>query len=231
MPTKKRAVAVAKAAALPNPNDIPADLRDRLSPVVMELYSAGDFHRVDMRSIAREAGMSFRTIYRYFGDKESLLFWFIAHWLTDLYPAALAELDGDASLKAKLLGLLEVHLAFYAKHPNVGRIIFMTVPLERWMRDPSYAQPELMRRVLHVITDAQQRGELRADIDSLVILDAWSALFNRAFLMWEYRRRSYSLTEQAAPLFSILWNGIAGPGATTNAPASTGKPARKRVAG
>lgn len=229
--TTKRIAPVAQAVSLPNPNDIPAALRDRLSPVVMDLYSAGDFHRVDMRSIAREAGMSFRTIYQYFGDKESLLFWFIQHWLSGLYPAALEPLEGDAGLRVKLLGVLEAHLAFYEKHPNVGRIIFMTVPLERWMREPSYAQPEFMRRVLQAIKDAQQQGELRPDIDSRVILDAWSAIFNRAFLMWEYRRRSYSLKGQAAPLFSILWNGIAGAGATTNVPASTRKPAKKRVAG
>lgn len=197
----------------------------------MDLYSAGDFHRVDMRSIAREAGMSFRTIYRYFGDKESLLFWFIQHWLSDLYPAALEPLEGDAGLKVKLLGVLEAHLAFYEKHPNVGRIIFMTVPLERWMRDPSYAQRELMRRVLQAINEAQQRGELRADIDSRVILDAWSAIFNRAFLMWEYRRRSYSLKGQAAPLFSILWHGIAGASAPTKTAAPTRKPAQKRISG
>jgi AcrR family transcriptional regulator len=228
MPPRKPPAPSARPA-LPNPADIPVDLRDRLSPVVTELYSAGDFHRVDMRSIAKAAGMSFRTIYQYFGDKESLLFWFIGHWLGDLYPAVLQELEGKRSLKAKLLAVLEAHLAFYEAHPNLGRIIFMTVPLERWMRDPSYAQSELMRRVLRLIKDAQQAGELRADIDSLVILDAWTAVFNRAFLMWEYRRRSYSLTAQAAPLFSILWNGIASPtGDAKTAPRKSPKRATSR---
>lgn len=174
----------------------------------MEIYSAGDFHRVDMRTIARDAGMSFRTIYRYFGDKETLLFWFIQHWLEGLYPVALKPLDGDGDLKSKLLGVLTLHLEFYEKNPNVGRIIFMTVPLERWMRDPSYAQRELMVRVLKAISEAQQQGELRCDVDSRIILDAFNAIFNRAFLMWEYRRRSYSLSAQAAPLLSILWNGV-----------------------
>nr|WP_145550082.1 TetR/AcrR family transcriptional regulator [Variovorax boronicumulans] len=192
----------------PLPAPIPDNLRDRLSPVVMEIYSAGDFHRADMRTIAREAGMSFRTIYRYFGDKEALLFWFIQHWLEGLYPAALEPLDGDGELRSKLLRVLTLHLEFYERNPNVGRIIFMTVPLERWMRDPSFGQRNLMRRMLHAITDAQQQGELRSDIDARTVLDAFNAVFNRAFLMWEYRRRSYSLPGQAAPLFSIVWNGV-----------------------
>jgi AcrR family transcriptional regulator len=187
---------------------IPNDLRDRLSPVIRDIYAAGDFHRADMRTIAREAGMSFRTIYRYFGDKEALLFWFIEYWLQGLYPAALEPLNGPGDLRTKLLKVLELHLDFYEKNPNVGRIIFMTVPLERWMRDPSFAQRELMLRVLDAIREAQQQGELRCDVDSRLILDTFNAIFNRAFLMWEYRRRSYSLTAQAAPLLSILWNGV-----------------------
>jgi len=197
--------------------EIPAALRDRLSPVVRDTFSAGDFHRADMRTIAREAGMSFRTIYRYFGDKETLLFWFIDYWLKGLYPAALKPLEGEGSLRSKLSEVLALHFAFYEKNPNVGRIIFMTVPLERWMRDPSYAQHELMSRMLAAINEAQQRGELRCDLDGRTVLDAFNAIFNRAFLMWEYRRRRYSLVDQAGPLLSILWNGIA----AANAPVLT----------
>lgn len=193
----------------------------------MEIYAAGDFHRADMRTIAREAGMSFRTIYRYFGDKEALLFWFIQHWLEGLYPAALEPLEGDGDLRTKLLRVLTLHLEFYERNPSVGRIIFMTVPLERWMRDPSFAQRNLMRRTLHAISQAQQQGELRCDIDARTILDAFNAVFNRAFLMWEYRRRSYSLPGQAAPLFSIVWNGVA---VNRTAAPVTSKPPRKSTA-
>jgi hypothetical protein len=120
----------------------------------------------------------------------------------------LKPLDGDGDLRSKLLGVLKLHFEFYERHPNVGRIIFMTVPLERWMRDPSYTQRELMLRMLKAINEAQQQGELRHDLDSRLILDMFNAIFNRAFLMWEYRRRSYSLAAQAEPLLSVLWNGV-----------------------
>jgi len=208
-------------ASEPTEQAVPATVRERLSPVVMEIYAAGDFHRVDMRTIAREAGMSFRTIYRYFGDKESLLFYFIQYWLSGLYPAALKPLDGDGDLHSKLLGVLRLHFEFYEKNPNIGRIIFMTVPLERWMRDPSYAQRELMLRMLNAIKDAQQQGAVRHDLDSRLILDMFNAIFNRAFLMWEYRRRSYSLVAQAEPMLSVLWSGVASNKGPAKAPART----------
>jgi AcrR family transcriptional regulator len=206
MPAKSSAQAPLSVTV---PTEVPAAVVDRLSPVVMQIYSAGDFHRVDMRTIAREAGMSFRTIYGYFGDKEALLFWFINHWLGGLYPAALAPLREEGTLKAKLFEVLRLHLEFYEQNPLVGRIIFMTVPLERWMRDSSYGQPELMSTVMKAIAEGQKSGELRRDIDARIILDVWSAIFNRAFLMWEYRGRCYPLSKQAVPMYSVLWDGIA----------------------
>lgn len=206
-----RANAVARASSKPvaDTGEIPADIVARLSPVVLRTFAVEDFHRVDMRSIAREAGMSFATIYRHFRDKEALLFWFIAHWLNELYPVALAALATKESALVRLQKYLRVHLAFYERNPDVGRVIFMTVPLERWMRDDTYRASEPVNRLLEVIAEGQKSGEIRNDVSRLVVFDAWSGVFNRACLMWEYRKRTYSLTGQWAALCQILVGGIA----------------------
>lgn len=189
--------------------EVPAEIVARLGPVVLRTFAVEDFHRADMRSIAREAGMSFATIYRHFRDKEALLFWFIAHWMRDLYPMAIAALATDESPLLRLQKYLHVHLAYYERHPEVGRIIFMTVPLERWMRDDTYRANAPVKRLLEVIAEGQASGEIRNDVSRILVFDAWSGIFNRAFLMWEYRQRSYSLTGQSAALCRILVGGIA----------------------
>lgn len=214
-----RAPAAARPSSSPldGPSEIPPDIVARLGPVVLRTFSVEDFHRVDMRSVAREAGMSFATIYRHFRDKEALLFWFIAHWLRDLYPAAIAVLAADESALLRLQNYLRVHLAFYERNPEVGRIIFMTVPLERWMRDDTYRAHEPVKRLLEVIAEGQASGEIRTDVSRTIVFDAWSGIFNRAFLMWEYRNRAYSLTGQWESLCSILVGGIAPPAEHTTA--------------
>jgi AcrR family transcriptional regulator len=214
--------------------EVPADIVARLSPVVLRTFAVEDFHRVDMRSIAREAGMSFATIYRHFRDKEALLFWFIAHWLNELYPAALAALDTDESALIRIQNYLRVHLKFYERHPDVGRVIFMTVPLERWMRDDTYRASEPVGRLLEVIAEGQASGEIRGDVPRVVVFDAWSGVFNRACLMWEYRKRSYSLAGQWAALCKILVGGIAPPATAASTVRTRGaratEPARKPAA-
>lgn len=197
-------------AALPA-DEIPADIVNRLGPVVLKIFSEEDFHRVDMRTIARNAEMSFATIYRYFRDKEALLFWFIAHWLRELYPSTFEVLDTDETALVRARNYLLAHLRFYEERPEVGRVIFMTVPLTRWMRDDTYKSRESVKRLLAVIEEGQSNGEIRNDLPTLLVFDAWYGIFNRAFLMWEYRGRSYSLTGQWESLWAILTDGIAGP--------------------
>lgn len=152
--------------------------------------------------------MSFSTIYRYFGDKETLLFWFIGEWFKELYPYAMLPLTDGRPLSDGLKECLRRHLEYYARHPKVGRIVFLTVPLERWMRDDSYHQHDVMRLLLDALVEGQKRGELRGDVAPLAMLDAFIGMFNRTFLMWEYRRRKYALVSKTDETFSILWDGM-----------------------
>lgn len=187
---------------------IPESIVQRLDPVIQKQFSAHDFHKVDMRSIATEAGMSLRTIYEHFENKEVLLFWFIDRWITPLRDESIRILNGDGSFRQQMYDRLKLHLDFYVKHPLIGRIIFLTIPLDRWMKDASFAYKEPTTALLSAIKRAQARGDIRGDIDALVILDAFGAIFNRTFLMWEYRGRSQDLARQFDQHFEIIWKGI-----------------------
>ncbi|GAA5233088.1 TetR/AcrR family transcriptional regulator [Verticiella sediminum] len=191
---------------------IPEHMAARLDPVVLAMFASTDFHGVDMRSIAREAAMSFATIYRYFQNKEKLLFWFIARWLQPLNEAAQRAIETSKPLRERLLDRLEVHLRFYEANPQVGRIIFLTVPLQRWMQDETFAYGEPVKSLLAAISAGQESGELRKDVPAVTIFDAYMAMFNRTFLMWEYRGRKTSLLSQRDHIFHILWDGIKAPG-------------------
>ena len=188
---------------------IPASVISRLDPVVLQVFSRGDFHRVDMRTIAKQAGMSFTTIYRYFGDKEALLFWFIAHWLKDLTQAVVTAIDAnEGDTLAQLKSSLTSHFAYYEKNPDVGRIIFMTVPLERWMRDPTYKYRVPMQRILAVISQGQKQGLIRRDTSVALVMDLIFGLFNRTFLMWEYRGRVDSLVAKSDACIDLIVGGV-----------------------
>jgi AcrR family transcriptional regulator len=208
--TRAKTMPAKPAPVADEPLAIPAAMLEKLSPVVMQTYALGDFHRADMRTIARESSTSFRSIYRYFGDKQTLLFRFINYWFEGLYPFAFEPLDGDEPIAERLRQVLMRHCEFYERNPQVGRIVFITVPLSCWMQDESYAQPAMMDKLLRAIKQGQTQGGLRSDVPAVAILDAFNGIFNRAFLMWEYRGRKDSLSSQADLMFKVLWGGIEG---------------------
>ena len=56
----------------------------RLEKAVLEIFSQSDFHKANIRDVARRAGVSFTTIYKHYGSKERLLFSFVDIWLGKL---------------------------------------------------------------------------------------------------------------------------------------------------
>lgn len=206
-----------------NAKSIPVTVVARLEPIVKRVFSEGDFHRVDMRSIAREAEMSFGTIYRYFTDKEKLLFWFIAHWLDELQMASIAALDSEGTVMERIRRFILAHFTFYETNPEVGRIIFMTVPLDRWMQDTTFAYRDATKRLRGTIEEGQKTGEIRSDVNSLIIADLFTGMFNRTFLMWQYRGKSHSLAEQYESLLPLIETGVRGPLSATGGKARTSR--------
>jgi len=201
----------AETAALPSARMRP-ELRSRLRAAVLNAFSAADFHHVDMRSIALECGMSFATIYKYFGDKEHLLFEFISEWLGELRQRLTDGMQGLESSREKLRRCLWIHLQFYEENPGIARAMFMSVPLQTWMQDETFAQAAFFSQLRELVKQAQDEGVIDPGLQPAMVIDFFVGAIQRTVVMWEYRKRRYSLTGEFDPLFQMLWSGISARG-------------------
>jgi AcrR family transcriptional regulator len=213
-----------KLAKLPsvNADRLAPATRQRLARAVLRTFSDEDFHAADMRSIAQEAGVSFATIYKYFGDKEGLLFEFVGQWLGELAGKVTEDLQGLEAPREKLRKVLFAHLDYYERHPAVGQIVFLTVPGKTWMKSSSFEQRTLTTLLLSVVRDARQLRIIDATVPAHLVLDLLFSMIHRAFTMWIYRGRRDSLTGQMNELFPIFWRGVGG----VEAPGARKKPVR-----
>lgn len=193
----------------PEPAQIRPELRAKLRTAVLKAFSEQDFHNVDMRSIAAECEMSFATIYKYFGDKERLLFAFASEWLGDLRRRLDDGVEGLESPREKLRKYLWIHLRYFEENPDVGRVLFMAIPLQRWMRDETFVQSDFFRPMLHLVKQAQADGIIDDSVQAFQVIDFFVGAVQRSIVMWEYRERCYGLTEQFDRLFKMFWSGIA----------------------
>lgn len=185
----------------------------RIEAAVLDLFSEQDFHRVNMRDLAKRAGVSFSSIYKHFGSKEKLLFACVDNWLKVLVERMVDHLKGIEDLKEKLRKVFWLQLDYYEKNPRVGKILFLTVPYKKWLSDKTFKQEKMIGLFLDVIREGLENGRIYPEIRPEVVLDLFLGLVQRRFTMWVYRGERESLSKDTNGLFEMLWRAISNPGA------------------
>jgi AcrR family transcriptional regulator len=193
------------------PANLEPETRKRLEAVVMDVFSREDFHKANIRTVAKMAGVSFSTIYKYYGSKEGLLFAFVNKRLGVLTERIVDHLQGIENLKEKLRKVFWVQLDYYERDQELGRIIFMTVPLATWMKDNTFVQYKMIHLYLDTLRQGQEQGVLNPHVRTGVLLDIMHGLVQRTFFMWVYRGQRGSLTRDANRLFEMCWRAITNP--------------------
>ncbi len=177
----------------------------------MEIFSHSDFHKANIRDVAKKAGVSFSTIYKHYGSKERLVFAYVDIWLGKLTERIVDHLQGIENLKEKMRKVLWLQLDYYERNPNLGRILFMTLPMATWMADESFRQIKMINLYLEVLKKGQADGILNPNVRAGVLLDFMLGLVQRSFAMWIQRGQQGSLAAEANDLFVMVWRGITHP--------------------
>ncbi len=187
------------------------EVHKRLETAVLEIFSQSDFHKANMRDVAKRAEVSFSTIYNYYGSKEGLVFAFVDIWLGKLTERIIDHLQGIEDLKEKLRKVFWVQLDYYEKNPGLGKILFMTLPMKTWMADETFQQKKMINMFLDVLRQGQRAGVLNPQVRAGVLLDFMMGFVQRSFFMWVCRGQAESLSSQANVMFEMVWRAISKP--------------------
>ena len=187
------------------------DVHQRLEKAVLEIFSNSDFHKASIRDVAEQAGVSFTTIYKHYGSKERLVFAFVDVWMGKLTDRIVDHLQGIEDLKEKLRKVFWLQLDYYERHVGLGRIVFMTLPMNTWMGDKTFDQPRMMGLMIDVLRQGQKEGILNPDVRAGTLLDFLMVFVQRSFFMWILRGQNGSLAAEANTLFEMVWRGMANP--------------------
>jgi len=187
------------------------DVHVRLEKAVLEIFSESDFHKANIRDVAQKAGVSFTTIYKHYGSKERLVFSFVDIWLGNLTERITDHLQGIEDLKEKMRKVYWLQLDYYERHPGLGKILFMTLPMQTWMSDQTFRQKRMINLYLEVLKRGQAEGILNPQVRAGVLLDFMLGSVQRAFFMWVSRGQQQSLAGQSQVLFDMVWRAIARP--------------------
>lgn len=185
--------------------------RARIEQAVLTTFSESEFHKVSLIEIARQANVSLQTIYKYYGDKENLLFTSLDTWLSRLARRMIDHLQGMEDFKEKFRKVFWLALEFFEKNPEVAQLLMSSVYLNTWRKSDTFRQPELMNVFIQVINEGKSKGILADELDERMIIDFIIGTASRNITMWVIRGEEYSLTAIANTLFEMIWRGISKP--------------------
>lgn len=192
-------------------SSMPPATRLRVEAAVLNVFSAQEFHKVKLADVAADANVSLKTIYKFYGSKENLLFESLDTWIGQLTARMIDHLKGIADFKERLRKVFWLILDYFEKNPKVAQLLMTSVHLSSLKHTDAFRQPELMALFMRVLREGRAQGVLTDEVNEAVVLDFIIGITERTALMWMIRGQEGSLSEQANTLFEMLWRAIANP--------------------
>lgn len=192
------------------------DLRNALIQAGLELLAEGGAHELDLRKVARRAGVSHAAPYRHFVDKQSLIAAINEegfHRLAEQMQTALREASDEPF--EQLLGIALTYVRFAQENPWLMREMFSGLTIEReTFAELQAASKAVYHLYVEVIRHGQERGQIVAGDPAALACVLLSALHGLAMLIIENQMRPYADGPDGAEnvtryTIEVLYSGFA----------------------
>jgi AcrR family transcriptional regulator len=170
------------------------DLRNALIQAGLELLAEGGAQELDLRKVARRAGVSHAAPYRHFADKQALIAAINEegfHLLAERIRSSLREVSDEPV--EQLSGVALAYVRFAQENPWLMREMFSGITIERETFESLHtASKSVYRLYAEVIRSGQERGKI-VDGDPTALAGVlWSVLHGLAMLIIENQMRPYA---------------------------------------
>ena len=170
------------------------DLRNALIQAGLELLAEGGAQELDLRKVARRAGVSHAAPYRHFADKQALIAAIDEegfHWLAERIQATLREVPDEPF--EQLLGVALAYVHFAQEHPWLMREMFSGLTIERESFASLHAASKTVYQLyIEVIRRGQEKGKIVEGDPAALAGVLWSVLHGLAMLIIEQQMRPYA---------------------------------------
>ncbi|MBO6544591.1 MAG: TetR/AcrR family transcriptional regulator [Alphaproteobacteria bacterium] len=177
--------------------------REAIRRVIVDLFAGALFHDVGMRDICERAGVTPKTLYKHFGNKDALLICAIEpdmHRLTASMEAA-SLTGGGVAQRFSAVG--RAFFRFYFSHVPIARIVFLNIPSAYFVSQPDFIQSDQLAVMKKLVVEGQKDGTIRGDMAADLLVEALAGIAMRTM----FRLLTASTLpdpDQAAADFALL---------------------------
>ncbi len=184
---------------------VPEKLKNRLYPVVLELFSENDFHCVNVREISRKSGVSSGTLYKYFSSKEDLIFTILNENIGRIGDEMKHHIAGMEDIKEIFRKVFWGTMDFYDRNPGVAITAFITVPMRNWIREGSFRSGMEYDILIDPVKKAREKKTISPNVTDRQILDLYYMFCHRHIHQWYYNRMKRKLADSIPDFFELFW--------------------------
>jgi len=139
---------------------------------------------VSLMDVASEIGMDIESVQHHFPDELSLVFALLLEGLGQVDKAAMKSLP-QSHLDAQLKHLLKARFEFYVKHKYSSALVLREVMFSNdgWRETYESMLWRFSVEVVALFQAARRRGEIRQDVDEILVARAFVSYYITGILM------------------------------------------------
>ncbi len=187
---------------------VPDKLKARLYPVVLDLFSSQDFHKINLREISRRSGLSTSTLYRYYPSKEEMVFAILDDKISEIGASLRRHLEGLESAREMARKSFWVTFDFYDRNPGVAITAFITVPMRTWMQTATYRNEATHQLIAEIVQQGKAQEEIASSVTVSQVADLYYMYCYRQIHRWYYHGCRWHLVDTIPRFFDLFWKAV-----------------------
>ncbi|SDO91292.1 TetR/AcrR family transcriptional regulator [Desulforhopalus singaporensis] len=188
--------------------------KNAILQAAISLFRKNGYENTSIEQIARAAGVGKGTFYSYFQNKKDIVKGFYDDELELVHNELLGRANRDTPILEQMVTIYMAEFRQVTRNPEFGRL-FMRESVFPDKQNPAGnagLENNFFSMLFPILERAQQRGELRRDIEILHITEHFHSLFVMVVSSWYTGRLPIDGVEQAmTSLFTQLLEGLCPP--------------------
>ncbi len=160
--------------------------RAAIMEAAFTLFGERGYENTSISALAKAAGIGKGTVYSYFSSKSEILLAFCEDELDCLHLELRRTIPADAPLEEKLLHIFMYEFRYVTKNKGFGRTLMreLIFPKELTTEKSRKIEEQFIQFFVIMFTEAQERSQLRRDIDLTLTCGHFYALYLMSLSAW-----------------------------------------------